>query len=256
MSHKRRVILGIETSNPSAWIMGTQRPGVALLIHEPDGAPGASPLIIRADIDPQAFQQDQLMSAVETAAREANVRPRDIMSVGVSLGPGGFTAVRVGVMVAKMICEVTGASCVGVPTADAVVARFQRDPASEDKLFVASVLASKGAGAFITTHRRNDSAQDFGGAVARFMFIVDVLKAVSHGEWPRQTHLIGDRFTPGPIIDAVLAAGGTVSVPAFDAATIATLTSKYLPVDPAALVPLYPREPEAVTKWRALHGAR
>jgi hypothetical protein len=25
-------------------------------------------------------------------------------------------------------------------------------------------------------------------------------------------------------------------------------------IDPAALVPLYPREPDAVTLWRKLHG--
>ena len=27
-------------------------------------------------------------------------------------------------------------------------------------------------------------------------------------------------------------------------------------VDPISLAPIYPREPEAVTKWRAMHQAR
>lgn len=74
-----------------------------------------------------------LVPAVQQLMQAAGWRPRDFVGIGVSLGPGSYTGLRVGIMAAKAFAYALGCRLVGVPTF-AVIAR--RAPASMRALHV------------------------------------------------------------------------------------------------------------------------
>ncbi|MBS0197935.1 MAG: tRNA (adenosine(37)-N6)-threonylcarbamoyltransferase complex dimerization subunit type 1 TsaB [Planctomycetes bacterium] len=226
MPSERGLILAIETSNPSAWQPGAPcKPGVAV------GRRGE--VLGRADIDPTATHDDALMVAVDAAMRAASATPRHLSRVAVSAGPGGYTAVRLAVTTAKLIAEATGAECVAVPTAHVVARRV--DAAGQP---FAVLLASKGQTAWCTVFAP-------GGPRAGALVGPADVAGLNVGLF------IADRFLPPAIREA--AAGARIIPPVFDAAACIEASFDFPAVDPIALTPIYPREPEAITKWRALH---
>ncbi len=233
---KPPLILAIETSNPSGVqpAAASVLPGVALvgpggvLGVEHTGMGGAG----------TTGPQDDLMPAVQRLFSHLGRVPAELTRVCVSLGPGGFTAVRLAVTAAKMICEVTGAECSGVPTARVVARRV----AAAGRPF-AVALASKGETSFVTLFDEKGGRVDDGA----------LLDAAGVGRLDIGT-LVVDRFVPGSMRAACEARGIAIAAPIFDPVACAEAGAEIAPVDPAMLAPLYPREPEAVTKWRALHG--
>lgn len=222
------MILAIETSNPSAWTPASPAcPGVAL---GRDGEViGVEPIYLEPG-------EDDLMAAVARLCDRAGVRPRDLTAVAVSVGPGGYTALRIAVATAKMLAEATGASCVAVPSAEVAARRAPRGrPFSV-------ALASKGESAHIT-----DFAAD--GTLLRAGGLAGTGSLGTRGSGL----LIADRFLPPAITAEAKSLGIPVLDPVFDPAACLEAAAGRAPVDPVALAPLYPREPEAVTKWRALH---
>lgn len=97
-------------------------------------------------------------------------RPRDLTGVVVSLGPGSYTGLRVGVMSAKAIAFATGCAVVGVPTFD-VIAR-QMDGGWEEVEVVADGQQQK---LYVQRFARPD-----GGGV---FVAVDELRVVRGQEW-------------------------------------------------------------------------
>ncbi|HRJ50504.1 MAG TPA: hypothetical protein PKU91_08220, partial [Phycisphaerales bacterium] len=59
------------------------------------------------DIDPTRRHDDDLMPAIQRLADRVGFRPSDVTRLAVSAGPGGFTAVRMAMTVAKSIADVT-----------------------------------------------------------------------------------------------------------------------------------------------------
>jgi len=230
MQHLSDITLAIETSNPSAWQPTSPvKPGVAV------AAARGMTLLARADIDPQAVHQDQLMSSIAAAMSVAGILPRQLSSIAVSVGPGGYTAVRLGVTVAKMIAEVTGAACKAVPTARAVIR------ATAPGVPCAVALASKGTTAFLT---RFDAAgiEQEPGQLTTAAWIESAPIEV----------LIADAFLPESFAAACKARNIRIMPPVFDAWHVAQVAANLPAVDPLALAAFYPREPEAVTKWKRL----
>jgi tRNA A37 threonylcarbamoyladenosine modification protein TsaB len=154
----------------------------------------------------------------------------------VSAGPGGFTSVRIAITAAKMIAEATGAQCVAVPTALVAATTL----AGQGPLAVA--LASKGHTAFVT-------AFDAQGRPSAPGAVID---ATGLPTLPVRT-LVADDFLPADMRDAALALGWTLRPLVLTAQACIRASLGLQAVDPGALAPVYPREPEAVTKWRALH---
>jgi hypothetical protein len=82
--------------------------------------------------------------------------------------------------------------------------------------------------------------------------------------------LVVDRFVPAEMRARAMGAGMLITEPRFDPLACAELGmgielgttsdegvadgTRAMLVDPLEMRPLYPREPEAVSKWRALHG--
>lgn len=82
----------------------------------------------------------ELAPAVAEALERAEVRAHDLEAIGVALGPGSFTSLRVGLAFAKGMAMSGHLALVGIPTLD-VVARAQ---ALQDTPLVAVLEAGRG----------------------------------------------------------------------------------------------------------------
>lgn len=240
------LILAIEISNPSAG----RGSGVALA----DDAAGwveVEPLreaqhrgrgAARAG---QGGNDDDLMPAIDRLFARRGARAHGVGTVVVSVGPGGYTGLRIACAAGKMIAEAAGARCVGVPSALVVARRVPGEAWPRGGVAVA--LASKGgdAGSAWVQRVERDRAGDAGRVVN-----ADALGAL-HGRGVRT--LVADGFLPGSFRAGAAGLGWTVIEPTFDpAACIEAWRVCALPeIDPVELIPLYPREPDAVTLWRA-----
>ena len=81
-----RVILAIETSNPSAWEAGqASRPGVAL-----GRVDGVVEVLGVAGLDASRPHDDELMPEIARLVAGAGLRARDVTDIAVSAGPGGL----------------------------------------------------------------------------------------------------------------------------------------------------------------------
>ena len=102
-------------------------------------------------------------------------------------------------------------------------------------------------GAFVTRFERPvNSARAQGGAILR----ADDLDRLGVGM------LVADSFLPAAMRDWALSRGVAVVPPIFDPRACLRLAACLPTVDVIDLSPMYPREPEAVRKWRELHPRR
>lgn len=65
----------------------------------------------------------RLLSAIDHLTLEAGVNKGDIAGIAVSLGPGSFTGLRIGMATAKGLAAATGKPLLGVSTLDALAAQ-------------------------------------------------------------------------------------------------------------------------------------
>jgi len=215
--------LAIETSNPSAY---PAEVGV--------GAIGGGAAFVER-LSPARRHDDDLMPAIDRVCRAAGVRPADLGAAVVSIGPGGYTGLRIAVTTARFIAEATGAACIGVPTAEVAACAAARDGRP-----FAVALASKGEHAFVTPF----DSQGRPTAAGR------VLDAEGVGVLglPR---LIGDGFLPESMREMASASGISVEPLVLGASCLLRTAAGRESVDPSRLLPIYAREPEAVRLWRA-----
>lgn len=188
--------------------------------------------------------EDDLLPAIERALKSAGIsgevsrKGQRIGLVAVSIGPGGYTSLRVSCAAAKMIAEVHGSTCVPVPTALAVSRAIGT---GHGKLGV--LLAGKDQSAYFTAFAREGwhapTAVPEGRLVSAEDPALQEVEAVA-----------GDRHVPAPIRAALAAKGIALIAPIYSAAACLQLATELPGVDSVALVPMYPREPDAVTLWR------
>lgn len=195
-----------------------------------------------------AREADQLLPQAELLLREAQRTPQDFDGVVVSQGPGGFTGLRIALATAKGISESTGCAVIAVPSAEVVVASTLGERVDGTKaLVIAAVKASDG---WVTGLQLNNGvwSSEFEGLRDLDPVDAEVL------EFAANAVVIGDEFVPPSFAAAV---GGTTT-PVLSATELLEIGSRKFAlgetIDPLLLTPLYPREPEAVRKWRQLHG--
>jgi tRNA A37 threonylcarbamoyladenosine modification protein TsaB len=236
----RDLILAIETSNPGPDTprrpSATPRAAVALARLRPP----AFDLLRVEPLQPHARQDDGLFPAIDRLFRAADAIPANLAEIAVSVGPGGFTSLRIAVAAAKTIAEATGARCRAVPTAHALIRRA--NPAGLPPTTIA--LAWKRDDAWCQSFARGSLHPAAPGAITP-------LASIPLGPASR---LIADH----ELIDilgarGLIPPGSILEPPHFDPVAVLEAALEIPPVDPLALTPLYPREPEAVTKWRTLH---
>lgn len=100
----------------------TRQAGIALY----DGARG---LIAEHNWHSANRHTEELVPAIAQMLGQAGAAPRDLTAVGVALGPGSFTGLRVGLAAAKGLALARGIKLLGVPTLDAVAYPHQAQPA-------------------------------------------------------------------------------------------------------------------------------
>lgn len=78
-------------------------------------------LLAVMDLPPGRRNAVELMPAIDRLCAAQKIRPGDIGEVYVSIGPGSFTGLRVGITTAKLLGRSLGAKLVGVPTLEVIV---------------------------------------------------------------------------------------------------------------------------------------
>ncbi len=219
------VVLAIEAS---------QREG-GVAVRDRDGGAHAE------GISTDTRYDDDLLPAIDRLYKRCGLQPGDTGVVGVSVGPGGFTGLRIAVSTAKMLAESTGARLVAVPSALVVAQRA----AHSRPILVA--LASKDDTAWVTRLQRTPEgswqADDEGHLLRASELPLDGVAA-----------LYGDGYLPAPFREACTASNVPVEAPTFDPLACLEATERSAAAscftDPLRLGPLYPRPPSAVTNWK------
>ncbi|MCD6384827.1 tRNA (adenosine(37)-N6)-threonylcarbamoyltransferase complex dimerization subunit type 1 TsaB [Candidatus Sumerlaeota bacterium] len=104
-------VLGIETATPSG--------GVAI-IDESTG------LVVSVQVYSSETHSVRLMPTVERALKLSGLALKDIDAIGVSIGPGSFTGIRIGMSVAKGLAFAGDRPLIAVPTLEALAYRYFR----------------------------------------------------------------------------------------------------------------------------------
>ncbi|MGH7131030.1 MAG: tRNA (adenosine(37)-N6)-threonylcarbamoyltransferase complex dimerization subunit type 1 TsaB [Phycisphaerales bacterium] len=233
--------LAIETSNPSAAPGAAKGLGPGCALGEL--GPGVEPRVIDSEpLRPTTRHDDDLMPCIDRLCRRAGVTPPQIRCIAVSVGPGGYTALRVAVATAKLIAESSGAKTIAVPTAAAVALAT---PRSDTRPF-AVALAGKSDSSFITLFDHSwpgDPAQPLNLPDGRLV-AAEGLAALGIGT------LIADEHLPATLREQATRLGITILPPVFSPAALLQTAARLPAIDPVELLPLYAREPEAVTLWR------
>jgi len=215
--------LAIEVSNPSSGGAGIAVGSRSVLGVEP--------------VRPGDGRQDDLAAAIDRLAKRVGFGPQDLKRVAVSVGPGGYTSLRIAVATAKMICEATGAQCVAIPTVNVAAARVSA--ARPFAVALASKDDSAYAAAFASPGERTGPGRLINPAAIAGLGVKT---------------LVADQFLPHSIAEAVRTAGIALAPLILDPAACLELSFGAPATDPVSFLPIYPREPEAVTKWRTRKG--
>jgi tRNA threonylcarbamoyladenosine biosynthesis protein TsaB len=222
--------LAIEGSQRSASVAVRQAPGAPVHEHA---------------VPPSTDHADHLMAVIDAACRSAGIGPSDLAAIAVSIGPGGFTGLRVSCATAKAIADVTGCALVPVPSALVAARECVRQGLLGDGDCTVA-LASKGQDAWCTLVSVREGMPAAGAA------------ALAGAEGAAITGpLVADQHLPSGL--AARAPAGTVAARWSATACLEVgerLHADGVTADPLSLAPVYPRPPEAVTLWEARHGPK
>lgn len=270
------ITLAIEISNPSSGPRGlivlpgsdepiAAGPGVALGRLGEEGRPE---LIGVELLGEAAHHDDDLMPAIDRLCRRSGVRPGDLGHIAVSIGPGGYTSLRIAIATAKMLAEATSAGT--IPVQSAAVAAWLAEPITPALV----CLASKGSTAWcaLLPPPGGDQWWRTAGGAALGGFLDEAQNRFEHRTGRNQSWIarmaplglldasaitslqprliIADRFLPQPMREAAAHIGAKLAEPVFSATSVLEIAAGMEDVDPLALAPLYPREAEAVVQWR------
>ncbi len=190
-------------------------------------------------------QSEALVPMIAEVLAEVEVEHSDIDLIAVTVGPGAFTGLRIGLATARGMALAAGLPCLGVPTMEAIDAGVRKS--SNDAGDVLVVLDSKRSDYFVQLFGPGGEARLAPQAVAHGGLGDYVLGA---GPAPDRLLVGGDAADLGV---RGLAAAGIEADPhrsstAPDAADIATLAAlRWKPgTTPEAPRPLYLRRPDAV----------
>jgi len=204
---------------------------------------------------------DDLLPAIDRTFQRAGLTPRDLSGgvIGVSIGPGGFTGLRIAVSTVKMLAEVLGAKIVAVPSA-LVAAESWRQSRKSDRTSPESNATLQhdypGGSVVVALACKNDSCwctriscDERGCRIEGVPGLCDQTTL----EVREITVVLADAHFPEPLRRRCEQASVAVVEPVFDPRACLTIADQMAREekwsDPLLLLPLYPREPEAVTLW-------
>jgi tRNA threonylcarbamoyladenosine biosynthesis protein TsaB len=248
-------LLAIETTGARAEV------SIVAEEAEPDGQPRESSLhpsirLPRA-LASETFEHRMdlaqwLMPRVDAVLDRAGIALGSLSGIAVSLGPGSYTGIRIGVVTAKALAYAAGLPLAGVPTLEALAAAAEASapvpaaaPAGAADRLICAVIPARADEVYAALYQRSD-----GALITRAAVTVMRLEALTErlGRYPGSVLLAGD----APEMAARLAAAlgprlrAPEGPPGLLAPWVAALGRRRLAGggdDPATLAPLYVRAP-------------
>jgi tRNA threonylcarbamoyladenosine biosynthesis protein TsaB len=228
-------------------------PPLSALALETSGRIGSVALVVDGSVIshqqfPHGLQHAaRILPVIDSLCRDAGLKPRDLREIYISIGPGSFTGLRIGLTVAKTIALATGAKLVPVPTVDVLA----HNAPPEAKHLIIVLDAKRGQ---IFTARFERQNNDW---LPREPAHLDTLSAMLSRS-PRPVHLLGEGLpyhqqSLDPTDKQI------ISTPPESWQAHATIVAKLgwtlaranHFADPTTLIPLYVRLPEAQEKFDA-----
>lgn len=204
-------------------------------------------MIDTAELPHKRRHNVELLPTIDELCKKHQVTPDRIGQVYVSLGPGSFTGLRVGITTAKMLALAGGVEVFGIPTLDVLA-----ENAPGDLRHVAVCLNLKRDTVHCAAYQREGDS--WSALIEPGLRTMPELLEAS----PNPLSVIGD---PLPEIPDGMTDGVTVLDPAHAVGRSQavwhlgrTAAGSRPADDPMTLAPLYIREPEAVELWNRRHG--
>lgn len=239
--------LAIEASNPSMWPALPDGTLIAGEVALGEVTAEGSTLLGAEAITQQSPRDDALAPAIDRLLKRQSVRPAQLGRIAVSGGPGGFTSVRLALITAKTIAETIGAGVVVIPTAEAIARSACRAHGIDGPLAV--LLSGKRDTAWSALYQPAPwQAPHWPAPLAEGVFDPEGFAQLPGAE--TMTALIADQHAPEGFTRWAESSGVPVVPPTCSAEMVLAATPGRAALDPADALPIYPREPEAVTKWR------
>jgi tRNA threonylcarbamoyladenosine biosynthesis protein TsaB len=219
------VILGLDTATPATAVAVLPEDGDPVeLRHEP--APGERP-----------GHAAQLLPLAHRALDALGATFADVARIGVGVGPGTFTGLRIGVATARALAQATGAELAAVSTLQALA-----EAAGDDRAVLAVLDARRGE-AFAAGYHRGARLS---GPVAVAPGDLAALADPAHAPWLA----VGDgavRFRDR-LVPAADVPGDDSTLHRVSALAVCRLAKAAPTVDRDALLPEYVRGPDAVPR--------
>ena len=204
----------------------------------------------------------RLLPLIDQLCKTHHLAPRDIGLVAVSIGPGSFTGLRIGVTLAKTLCYATGAKLVAVPSLQVLAAN-----APANARYIMPILDARRGQVFAAVYQRADSENTKAAignrqsAIGNFLTehlppelspLADLLARA-----PRPLTLLGEGIAAHrdaiPADASITILGEDLWTP--NAATVGRMALLLAQqgdfADPFKLTPVYMRKPEAQERMEA-----
>jgi len=191
---------------------------------------------------------ERLLTAVEFILKESHCTLQDLDGWAISLGPGSFTGLRIGLSIAKGLSFASGKPVAGVPTLDVLAAQIAPTPflicpildARKNEVYTAFYRYEDGNAPRLMTAYQASKPQDLVKRVKeKTIFAGDGVR--TYGDYLRDALSSLAIVLPAPFNSPH---GSTVARLGLD-----RLRRKEVP-NLAALTPIYVRPSEAELKWQ------
>lgn len=210
-------------------------------------------VIAELNQDTRLTHSERLMPQIKQLLDMAEKKRSDLTAIAVSIGPGSFTGLRIGMATAKTIAYALGIPIVGVPTMEALAWNCPLDG-----ICLAAMLDAQKGNVYTARYRFEDGKLivEEDACVRSFEDAVAGLQALD-----RPCIIVGERQA---IRDAALLTGKVRLAPphlfAPRAASVALCAQERLLCGEAdevmQLEPLYIRRAEAEVLWEKRHGKK
>ncbi len=196
-------------------------------------------------VDKEQKDEDLIFSQIETARARLQIPKKNVELIAVNIGPGGFTGLRKAVSIAKMVSLVTGAKITAVECSQVVV--------GSSNLKDGNYLTTsdfKGNKFWLSeVYMKNGELSSVSQVVTTDRFIKH-LKNING--------VFADEYLPNEIKHLVNKANISLLKSEPTATGLINLglrrwNQKQF-VDRRAIIPIYPREPEASRVWNIRHN--
>lgn len=224
------MILAFDTATP-ATVAGLRTAAGEVLTARDDPQPGERP-----------NHASRLLALCAELLGRAGASWADVGRIGVGVGPGTFTGLRIGVATARSLAQATGAELVPVSTLQALALGAGRTTDVPDHEAVMAVIDARRGEAFTATWLSGGAPLSGPAALAP-----DALASLAdrqHTPWLA----VGDgaiRFRDQLESASVIVPGEASRLHLVDGATLCALAAQGEAVDRETLVPDYVRRPDA-----------